>query len=378
MLDWFYEHARVSHHVTEDELRFVAYLAFLVLIYFVQRSAKFNARAELVYPDSTTIFRKFARTATKNARRRFAKENYVRESIGYLAPPLSPRSFDFLHKFGIPKFLDKLEENVYTKWRLQPDVHNERRISFFWLCFTATTYVVMHKILRESVFDPSIILIRMTGDDGIKLLTNFFIYTLYCILLFVPFFLIRKNREFVFDMATIYFLLYIAIDKLIVCWNTGCCLGIPWEHGIYNERVHTEVFPVQLLESFVGFACVALLLLYMRNAKSYRPGRVCTLSCFGYAVPRFFWEYLRYTDVGYRASEANVYFGLSAVQLLCLALVLLGIVWWLLLPIEKKLMDKFVLFISSCVRWFAGKVPALQKWADWSESVAALEDLTVR
>jgi len=84
----------------------------------------------------------------------------------------------------------------------------------------------------------------------------------------------------------------------------------------------------------------------MLYGKTYRPGRGCSFCMFSYAVPRFFWEFLRYHDENYRFVETNGLFGLSMTQILCIAGIVLGIVWLFVLPLEKRLMEQLWAFVA--------------------------------
>jgi len=168
-------------------------------------------------------------------------------------------------------------------------------------------------------------------------------------LLLLPFFLVRANREFYFDVTALFLLLCLSFYKLFFCATNGCCFGVPWSWGIYNHHLDTIVFPVQLFEFGVGVFLSFLCVMYMLFGKSYKPGRGCSFVLISFAVPRFVWEYLRYFGEEYRLMESNKLFGLSMVQIVCLVCLFVAVAWLFLLPLEKKLMDRFHSFIAQ--RW---------------------------
>ena len=168
----------------------------------------------------------------------------------------------------------------------------------------------------------------------------FFLVFLFGLMALLPFFLVRKNREFYFDVLALFLLLYFSLYKLIVCWRAQCCFGIPWPWGVYHTMLETTLFPIQLFEFDVGLLCSILCVLYMLYGKTYKPGRACSVCLISYAAPRFVWDYFRYFEGNYRYVEVNGLFGLTMVQVVCVAAVALAVLWLFLLPLEKKLMDR--------------------------------------
>ena len=168
----------------------------------------------------------------------------------------------------------------------------------------------------------------------------FFLVLLVGIMGLLPFFLVRKNREFYFDTLALFLLLYFSIYKWIACWRGGCCFGIPWSWGRYHPVLEITLFPVQLFEFGVGLLCSILCLFYMLYGKTYKPGRACSVCLISYSAPRFVWDYFRYFEGNFRQVEMNGLFGLTMVQVVCIVAVALAVIWLFLLPLEKKLMDR--------------------------------------
>lgn len=281
--------------------------------------------------------------------------------------------------------LEKTDWLVYDKLKLLPDARTGRRLNFFMMLL-----VCWMTSKAYALFADSALLYRFIArDNGMTqqsqldqngLLRAFFLMLPYVLAWALPFFFARRNREFYFDVLALGFLLCLSAIKLVICWGTGCCFGIPCARGVYNETLDATVFPVQLAEFGVGILCCALCVLFMLFAKSYRPGRGCSFCLLSYAATRFFWDYLRYQGERYRYAETNVIFGLSVVQVVCVAACALALVWLLVLPLEKKMMDRLWTEAARGLRGLAARVyfhprahPRLSKWLKWNRAAAALE-----
>lgn len=317
---------------------------FVLLMVFFLRSPRMNARAEAPAP----------------APRRLARLALAIERI-----ETSERSNVFL--FFVKKMerpvvwlLRKADWLFHDKLNLLPDARTGRRLNFFALLFTAiltgfgpglysagrTSTHLMH--LRDEIL-PTVL-------ASANLWNLYLSFWLFCATALLPFFLLRKNREFYLDVAALLSLVAIGFLKLLYCWPY-CCFGAPSAWGIYNPELGTTVFPVQLLEFACYFFVSVLGFFYMLYAKSYRPGRGCTFITFFYMIVRFCVEPLRYHSETYRPAEGKMFFGLYIVQVMCLIGCVIAIVWLFLLPLEKKLMDRANLFIAGHLRKLAMKSP---------------------
>lgn len=77
------------------------------------------------------------------------------------------------------------------------------------------------------------------------------------------------------------------------CLAAGCCFGIPCDWGPYSEKLHTNVFPVQLAE--ITLSAIILFAAYKYiHSKSYRRGAALFFSGGLWCVGRFCLEYLMY------------------------------------------------------------------------------------
>lgn len=111
--------------------------------------------------------------------------------------------------------------------------------------------------------------------------------------------------------------LYLIFVKLS-CYASGCCAGIPWEYGPYNNAYEQNQVPVQLIEAFWGLLIFIILIKYRKNAKT---GTVFPLYVILYCATRFFSEFLRH--------EENVLWILKTYHILCLIGIVFGIIFWI-------------------------------------------------
>ena len=113
----------------------------------------------------------------------------------------------------------------------------------------------------------------------------------------------------------------------IGCFLSGCCFGIPWEHGPVMEHCPIEGangvprFPVQLVEAGVNLALFVLLFTLLRKGKMR--GKLLGLYLVIYPVCRFGLEFLR--GDAYR----GILWGLSTSQWISMGLLTCAIVFFL-------------------------------------------------
>ena len=290
-------------------------------------------------------------------------------------------------KSGVAWLLEKTDWLLYDKLKLLPDARTGRHVNYFFMLFTAWLvptimfWLLGHEVIIEielmrelSVELPTEYLLSLLGSAALAVLFVF-------ITAFPIFLILRRNREFYFDLCALFSLLGVAAYKLIFCFNNGCCFGIPWEWGVYNARLGTIVFPIQLFEFGTGILLAVVCILFMIYSKRYRPGRGASFSMLAYAVPRFFWSFLRYDNDVHWATEAEWPFGLTVVQVVCVVTVVIAIVWWFLIPLEKKLADGLRALVLRGLRklavwlYFSPRLhPFLSKRLGWYDGVAKLEE----
>jgi len=254
--------------------------------------------------------------------------------------------------------LRKIDLLLYDKLKLLPDTDTGRRLNFFLMMFAAWLVLYGTRWIRSSGAMYPIDVLRYTDSTQAlqvrsELFGAFFLVTLCTVLLPLPFFLVRKNREFYFDLIALFTLLCVAVMRLY-CWRGGCCFGIPYSWGVFSQTLQATVFPVQLFEFICNVLGVAVCVLFMLRAKSYRQGRGCTFCMLWFTIPKFFFEFYRYHES--TPAEKNGFFGLTMVQSVCVAGAALGVAWLFLLPLEKKLMDRFWLFFAGRLRKLRAKL----------------------
>ena len=109
----------------------------------------------------------------------------------------------------------------------------------------------------------------------------------------------------------------------IGCSIYGCCWGIPFSHGLYNDFAGEKVFPVQLLESALTFLIAFGVYYYATHRHAH--GTVYPLGLLMYGVIRFFIQFLRFHEV---EAEKDLVGFLDIWQIVSLVAVAVGIVWF--------------------------------------------------
>ena len=254
------------------------------------------------------------------------------------------------------------QANVFVgaaaRLRLLPDARTGQRMNFFLLLYvvllTANFYGAINSIeWYENLLDWRMEATRISGALQVYIVGLVTVAAM--LLLLLPLFLVRKNREFYFDVLVLFLGLATTLIKLLICYMRGCCFGVPSHWGIYNEILDTTVLPVQLFEGVCGILAFIGCVLFMLFSRSYRPGRGCAVALLGYAVPRFFWDFFCYRGVEYRLTDSFGLFGLTMTQTFSIVASILAVAWLLwLLPLEKKWMDRFWLLVD---RRRAGRRP---------------------
>jgi len=324
------------------------FVLFIPLVTFFFISRKMNARAEPVMPGPRRLL--------------------------LLAQVLMDIDMEGLGRSNLFLFFAKKMERQVV-WllrkadRLLPDVNTGRRLNFFVLLFIAflagysQSFHIADKTSKHLIdLRDTVLPIEQASSNLWHLFASFWLFGL---LVFLPIFLIRKNRELYLDVAALFILIIMSFIKLLYCWPK-CCFGIPFPGGVYLPRLGTTVFPVQLLEFALYFLGSVIYLIYLLYAKSYKSGHGCAFCVILYMVLRFYVEHFRYHSDLYRPAEAKMIFGLDVVQIMCLLGCAIAIAWLLLLPLEKKLMDHVNLFVVRRLRKLAMKSSLFAVAADRS------------
>lgn len=116
----------------------------------------------------------------------------------------------------------------------------------------------------------------------------------------------------------------------IGCFMAGCCYGrvcdtafsVVYTNPIGGAPVGVPVFPVQLLEAALNLIIFALLLVYTRKRTKSLSSSFLYLLC--YSIVRFTIEYFRADEI------RGIFLGLSTSQWISIALLLIGIVGFIL------------------------------------------------
>jgi len=340
MLQWI---GAILKPLGGDLFFWALFLMYVLLSVFFQYSRKMNAQVEPAEP----ALRPLTRLGTSLQQKKNTAAEQKKKNYSVLKA----------RRKKTAALLKKTDWLLYDKLKFLPDAHAGQNLNFFLLLFVAVLLIVIAVLCMDGSAFNSLSLIRDTElganpATAAVLKRNIFSISLILFLPSLSCFLIKKNREFYLDIFALFVLIMVTFYKLVVCTMNGCCPGIEVSWGIYSPALRTNVFPVQITEFIVGTVLSALCVWFMLRSKHYRPGRGASALLLSYAVPRFFWEFLRYHGPTYRFAESQVIFlGFSMTQLICLSLVLVSIVWLFVLPLEKKLMDKLFAFITRRFPW---------------------------
>ena len=117
------------------------------------------------------------------------------------------------------------------------------------------------------------------------------------------------------------------------CFFNGCCHGVESSFGVYNSRVQTTVFPVQLFEICTMTIILLASFYYTFRSKKFIRGTVYPVTALMYSVSRFCWEFLRYYTT---QEERHLIFGLTFWQAMCILVFVLSAVSIALLKNVKE------------------------------------------
>ena len=135
--------------------------------------------------------------------------------------------------------------------------------------------------------------------------------------------IIKQPWRNIIDMVAISEMTARAFGKLS-CHFGYCCAGFEWEHGVYNGRFGTNMFPTQLCEFFTMVAIIIAGFVILYGSKRYKPGTLYPVMALLYAGTRFFWEFTRFYNY---EQEKHFFLGMSLWQVCSLIAVILSVVW---------------------------------------------------
>lgn len=129
---------------------------------------------------------------------------------------------------------------------------------------------------------------------------------------------------------------FLAFSPLVVhgvshfgCIFVGCCMGYPSSWGIYNPRMRTILFPVQIFEALTAILIILYLLLRSKK-RNYEPDEFAfpiMLILFG--STRFIWEFFR--------DNEKIWLGCSALAFHAFFMMLVGIVAYIIIKRKQAL-----------------------------------------
>lgn len=157
----------------------------------------------------------------------------------------------------------------------------------------------------------------------------FFILFIYCTLIWVD-----PLKQI--DMITPAFPLALIFVK-IACFSAGCCHGVEWKYGLYNNAFDRVEFPVQLLEAALSLFIFIFLMLLRKKVKE---GTMFPIYLIVYSATRFFSEFFR--------GEESVVWILKRYHILCIIGVILGIIEYI---VVKKYGERISNYFKNH-RWF--------------------------
>ncbi len=162
------------------------------------------------------------------------------------------------------------------------------------------------------------------------------------------------------DIATMFVPVYLFFVKL-ACFYNGCCWGIPWEDGPYNQHPYHpgRQVPVQAIECFWCLVIFAFLLWYRKKAKR---GTMYPLYMMLYSATRFCSEFFRH--------EENVLWIFKTYHLLCIAGFLIGLLFYFF---AVKFGDRMFSFIDKLHKKFDGTIATTEAGHKTEHETMAIE-----
>lgn len=159
------------------------------------------------------------------------------------------------------------------------------------LLFAVETYLASYVVDRSAKYNGAFGNLVGTGGNYFGLLICFPIFiSVFSLILFI-----NPLKEI--DIMTMGLPVYLFFVRL-ACFLNGCCWGIPWEHGLYNQNPYHpgKQVPVQLIEAIFVALIFLFLLKYRKKAK---PGTIYPMYLTLYSFARFFNEFFTaaYPDI---------------------------------------------------------------------------------
>ncbi len=135
------------------------------------------------------------------------------------------------------------------------------------------------------------------------------------------------------DIATLLLPMRLFFLK-VACYLNGCCWGIPWKYGPYNNHYHHpgNQVPVQAIEAGFAIAILIFLLIYRKKSK---PGTLFPMYMILYGATRFFVEF-------FSAAHEKILGPFNTYHFLCIISVIVGTILLIIIHFfGEKMMDFF-------------------------------------
>ena len=317
---------RAFYYWFADHFAFFAWLVYGAFALFFTRARGIHARLAPVavarrpltsFADALLAERIVRNKKTGKAKRLPGKRR-VALPVGLVA---------WLQSTRFPHALCRLDWLLYDKLMLLPDANTGAQLNFFFMFYVGwISYRLQNLYFRLGLSTMIRAGAEQTTQAQLNVLRSLLLALLFVCIAVVPLLFLRKNREFYYDFAAVWAVLYFSTMKAFTCFPHGCCIGV----FVYFE----------ILEVFVLLLIVAMCILFM-HTKLYRPGRACSFCLFSFAIYRFSSEFFRYYNPGFRYAERYFIAGLSVGQVIAIGMAIAAIVWLFVLPVQKRLLDNF-------------------------------------
>ena len=119
------------------------------------------------------------------------------------------------------------------------------------------------------------------------------------------------------------------------CLFPGCCRGIPFAWGLYNEAAGQTVFPVQFCEAMTSLVLAVFAMVLNKKKQYVADSKTYFIMLIPYGLARFVWEFF--------ADNEKVFLNISSLALHALLMSVVGAAMLIILHRkEKRLRERAV------------------------------------